>query len=87
MQDRSKSANEPLYVICRSGSRGQQARERFIKACYRNIVNVEGGTLAWEPCWIDRFVRPSRNKQTARISLFRLGLGQGERAVDDDFLA
>ncbi len=25
MQSRNGSANEPLYVICRSGSRGQQA--------------------------------------------------------------
>ena len=37
----------PLYVICRSGSRGQQACERLFAAGV-NVVNVEGGTLAWE---------------------------------------
>ena len=43
---RNGSAHEPLYVICRSGSRGQQACERFRKAGYDNVVNVEGGTTA-----------------------------------------
>ena len=30
MQARNGSADEPLYVICRSGSRGQQACEKFL---------------------------------------------------------
>lgn len=38
----------PLYVICRSGSRGKQACEKFQAIGYTNIVNVEGGTLAWD---------------------------------------
>ena len=46
MQGRNSSASEPLYVICRSGSRGQQACEKFLKAGFSNVVNVEGGTLA-----------------------------------------
>ena len=46
MQARNGSANEPLYVICRSGSRGQQACEKFLKAGFSNVVNVEGGTMA-----------------------------------------
>ena len=37
-----------LYTICRSGSRGRQAAERFRAAGYGDVVNVEGGTLAWE---------------------------------------
>ena len=40
--------NEPLYVICRSGSRANQACERFHAAGYENVVNVEGGTQAWD---------------------------------------
>ena len=39
-------AGQPLYVICRSGSRGQQACEKFVKAGFSNVVNVEGGTMA-----------------------------------------
>lgn len=38
----------PLYVICRSGSRGKQACEKFQAAGCSRVVNVEGGTLAWE---------------------------------------
>lgn len=38
----------PLYVICRSGSRGQQACEKLVAAGYTNVVNVEGGTQAWD---------------------------------------
>lgn len=39
---------EPLYVICRSGQRAQQACEKIAAAGYSNVVNVEGGTLAWD---------------------------------------
>lgn len=46
MQHRNESNNEPLYVICRSGSRGQQACDRFLAAGFSNVINVEGGTLA-----------------------------------------
>lgn len=42
------SENEPLYVICKSGSRARQACERFLAAGITNVVSVEGGTLAWE---------------------------------------
>jgi rhodanese-related sulfurtransferase len=46
MQARNGTGNEPLYVICKSGGRGQQAVEKFAKAGYSNVVNVEGGTTA-----------------------------------------
>lgn len=46
MQSRNGSRDEPLYVICQSGSRGRQACERFLSAGFSNVANVEGGTLA-----------------------------------------
>lgn len=46
IQARNGSANEPLYLICHSGGRGQQACEKFRKAGFSNAINVEGGTLA-----------------------------------------
>ena len=46
VQARSGPADEPLYVLCRSGSRGRQACEKFLQAGVANVVNVEGGTLA-----------------------------------------
>lgn len=48
MRTRSGSEGDPLYMICRSGSRGRQAVERFYAAGYSNVVNVEGGTIGWE---------------------------------------
>lgn len=43
-----RDSDGPLYVICRSGSRAKQACEKFVKAGYSNVVNVEGGTQAWD---------------------------------------
>ena len=48
MEARNGTKDDPLYMICRSGSRGRQACEKFLAAGYHNVVNVEGGTLAWE---------------------------------------
>jgi rhodanese-related sulfurtransferase len=45
---RASDGAEPLYLICRSGSRARQACERFVAAGFPNVVSVEGGTLAWE---------------------------------------
>lgn len=44
---RGTVATEPLYVICRSGGRGKQACEKLSTAGL-NVVNVEGGTMAWD---------------------------------------
>lgn len=38
--------DKPLYIVCRSGSRGKQACELFHKAGFTNVINIEGGTLA-----------------------------------------
>jgi rhodanese-related sulfurtransferase len=48
LASRSGSADQPLYLICRSGARSRVAAERFIAVGYTNVVNVEGGTIAWE---------------------------------------
>lgn len=47
MKERNGSAGEPLYVICKGGTRGATARQKFVDAGYENVVNVEGGTEAW----------------------------------------
>lgn len=43
MRSLSASAEEPLYIICRSGNRGRQACERFVGAGFPNVVNIDGG--------------------------------------------
>lgn len=44
---RKDAGDAPLYVICHSGSRGQKACEKLRAAGIANIINVEGGTMAW----------------------------------------
>lgn len=46
VQAHNGDKDNPLYLICRSGSRGRQTCEKFLAAGYTNIVNVEGGALA-----------------------------------------
>ena len=48
MAARSGSGDEPVYVLCRSGSRAAKAVERFRAAGFPNVLSVEGGTQAWE---------------------------------------
>ncbi len=38
---------EPVYVICRSGHRSLIGCGKLMKAGLQNVVNVEGGTIAW----------------------------------------
>jgi rhodanese-related sulfurtransferase len=47
MTSRGTRAREPLYVICRTGGRSAQACKAFVKAGFDNVVNIDGGTLAW----------------------------------------
>jgi rhodanese-related sulfurtransferase len=53
MNGRTAAADEPLYLICRSGGRAKQACDHFVAAGYRHVVCVEGGTLAWEQAGCD----------------------------------
>jgi len=53
MQNRKGKADEPLYLICRSGGRSGQACQKFLAAGYENVVNVEGGTLAWDEAGLE----------------------------------
>lgn len=48
MEGRRATADEPLYVVCRSGSRAKRARELLLDRGVPSVVVVEGGTLAWE---------------------------------------
>jgi len=41
------SAQEPLYVVCQSGTRARQAIGRLERAGMKGCVLVEGGTAGW----------------------------------------
>ena len=64
VQSRNGRGGEPLYIVCRSGSRGKQACEKFVAAGFTNVVNVEGGTLA---C-VDAGLPVVRGKETMSLS-------------------
>ena len=74
---------EPLYVICKSGGRSAQACAAFAAAGFADqVVNVEGGTLAWAaaglPVVKGRYMLPlDRQMQsvTGLMILFGCGLG------------
>lgn len=79
MQTRNGSEQEPLYFICRSGSRGRQACEKFHAAGHSNVVNIEGGTLAWLQCGLPvmrgkKMISLERQVRMAAGSLVLLGL-------------
>lgn len=40
--------NQPVYVYCRSGGRSVKASKMLIEKGFTNVINVEGGYLAWE---------------------------------------
>lgn len=48
MAARNGTAQEPLYVICRSGNRSDKACQKFVDAGFTNVFSVEGGTTAWD---------------------------------------
>ena len=47
MKDRDGAADQPVYVICKGGTRGGKAQQKFVDAGFTNVLNVEGGTEAW----------------------------------------
>ncbi|RMF39274.1 MAG: DUF2892 domain-containing protein [Planctomycetota bacterium] len=42
------TAEKPLYVVCRSGNRSSKACDKLLAAGLENIINIDGGTLAWD---------------------------------------
>ena len=79
MRGRNGSQDEPLYLICRSGSRGRQACEKFHAAGFTNVINIDGGTLAWAECGLPvvrgkKAISLERQVRIAAGSLVLLGV-------------
>ncbi len=43
----SMNANDPVYVVCQTGTRSQFAAAELRAAGFRRVVHVDGGTNAW----------------------------------------
>jgi rhodanese-related sulfurtransferase len=72
----------PLYVICRSGNRAQQACAKFVAAGHANVVNVAGGTLAWDQAGLPvvrgaKMISLERQVRIAAGSLVLIGAALG----------
>jgi rhodanese-related sulfurtransferase len=46
VHDRHDSPDDPLYFICRTGSRAEKACDKVRALGFTNVATVEGGTLA-----------------------------------------
>ncbi len=75
-------SDRPVYFICRSGSRGKMACDKLESAGFANVVNVEGGTLAWEEAGLPvnrgrKAVSLERQVRIAAGSLVVVGVALG----------
>jgi rhodanese-related sulfurtransferase len=48
MASRNGATGQPVYVICRSGQRAEMACKKLVAAGHDQVVNVAGGTNAWD---------------------------------------
>ncbi|MDA3960107.1 MAG: rhodanese-like domain-containing protein [Planctomycetota bacterium] len=48
LADRKSEAGSPLYIICHTGARANDAASKMAAAGCEHAVVVEGGTLAWQ---------------------------------------
>jgi rhodanese-related sulfurtransferase len=91
MEARNGAKGDPIFVICRSGSRAREACEKFQGAGYTNVVSVEGGTLEWARAGLPvvrgaRIISLERQVRIAAGSLVVLGTALGA-FVHPGFLA
>ncbi|HZN64040.1 MAG TPA: rhodanese-like domain-containing protein [Tepidisphaeraceae bacterium] len=83
LASRAGSADEPVYLICRSGARAARACEVFAAAGFANAVSVEGGTAGWEQAGLPvvrgeaRVIPLERQVRIAAGLLVLLGVGLG----------
>lgn len=50
--------NEPIYLICQTGRRSGQAAEMLKGAGFSNVINVTGGTSAWQAANLPMETKP-----------------------------
>jgi len=50
--------NEPVYIICQTGNRSRQAAGILKEAGFNNVLNVTGGTVAWQAARLPMETKP-----------------------------
>lgn len=81
-ENRNEKSDQPLYVICNSGARSTKACAKIIKRVDGNVINVEGGTKAWDDAGLPvvrgkKAMSLERQVRIAAGSLVLIGVGLG----------
>lgn len=53
--------NEPVYLICQTGNRSKKAAVMLKDAGFNNVLNVTGGTVAWQAAGLPMENKPPHN--------------------------
>jgi rhodanese-related sulfurtransferase len=61
--DAPNTPGRPIYLMCQSGARSEQARQRLVAAGAQNVCCVEGGIPAWDSAGLPVV----RGKQTVSL--------------------
>lgn len=56
--DIAKLRSFPIIVLCRSGKRSMAAARALVAAGYTNVINLDGGQMAWQECGAPNTVVP-----------------------------
>ena len=57
--------SEPVYLICQSGNRSKKAALILKEAGFNNVLNVAGGTLAWQAANLPMETKPPHGVPTS----------------------
>ncbi|MEQ1603493.1 MAG: rhodanese-like domain-containing protein [Pyrinomonadaceae bacterium] len=60
--------NEPVYIICQTGNRSKKAAVILKDAGFNNVLNVTGGTVAWQAAGLPMETKPPHNVPNANNS-------------------
>jgi len=58
--------NEPVYVICQTGNRSKKAAGILKEAGFNNVLNVSGGTVAWQAANLPMETKPPHGAPPAK---------------------
>lgn len=58
--------NEPVYLICQTGNRSKKAAAILKESGFNNVLNVTGGTVAWQAAGLPMETKSPHGAPTAK---------------------
>lgn len=58
--------NEPVYLICQTGNRSKKAAGILKESGFNNVLNVTGGTVAWQAAGLPMETKSPHGAPTAK---------------------